>query len=247
MDGFIKIYRVVNGATEELKEVTLSKRSYWHHELGGIDYVMLFFSLDSDNLAVTTPFKEGDFIINPINGDKYFIMDLAVPNENNSGFWDFQLRFDSIVTALSRNICKYTLQEGIIELSWKLTDSFSKNSVLRRAILGSLAHDNITQSGNWVIDAESFTADIDFSEQFTYSLNGEKYTELFDKICENYGCEWWNVKNGNDNVIYFGIAKTGEGSEIEFVDTETNEQAHQLQIISTSTQKSGEDYATKLY
>ena len=247
MEGFIKIYRVVNGATEELKEVTLSKRSYWHHELGGVDYVMLFFSLDNDNLAVTTPFKEGDFIINPINGDKYFIMDLAVPNENNYGFWDFQLRFDSIVTALSRNICKYTLQEGIIELSWKLTDSFSKNSVLRRAILGSLAQANITQSGNWVIDAESFTADIDFSEQFTYSLNGEKYTELFDKICENYGCEWWNVKNGNDNVIYFGIAKTGEGSEIEFVDTETNALAHQLQIISTSTQKSGEDYATKLY
>ena len=247
MDGFIKIYRVVNGATEELKEVTLSKRSYWHHELGGIDYVMLFFSLDSDNLAVTTPFKEGDFIINPINGDKYFIMDLAVPNENNSGFWDFQLRFDSIVTALSRNICKYTLQEGITELSWKLTDSFDKNSVLRRAILGSLTHDDITQSGNWVIDAESFAADIDFSEQFTYSLDGEKYTALFDKICENYGCEWWNVKRGNDNIVYFGIAKTGEGSEIEFVDTETNEQAHQLQIISTSTQKSGEDYATKLY
>lgn len=247
MDGFIKIYRVVNGATEELKEVTLSKRSYWHHELGGIDYVMLFFSLDSDNLAVTTPFKEGDFIINPINGDKYFIMDLAVPNENNSGFWDFQLRFDSIVTALSRNICKYTLQGGIPELSWKLTDSMSGNSVLKQAILGSLAHDDITQSGNWVIDTTTYAADIDFAEQFTYAPNGEKYTELFDKICENYGCEWWNVKSGNDNIIYFGIAKTPEGTEVEFVDTETNALAHQLQIISTSTQKSGEDYATKLY
>lgn len=245
MDGFIKIYRVVNGATEELKEVTLSKRSYWHHELGGIDYVMLFFSLDSDNLAVTTPFKEGDFITNPINGDKYFIMDLAVPNENNSGFWDFQLRFDSIITALSRNICKYTLQGGIPELSWKLTDSMSGNSVLKQAILASIARDDFSQSGQWRIDTETYVQDIDFTQQFTYVVNGEKYTELFDKICENYGCEWWNEKVGNDNVIYFGIAI--KGTFIEFVDTETKAIAHQLQIISTSTQKSSEEYATRLY
>lgn len=258
MEGFIQIYRAVDGTTTPLKEVTLSKRSYWHHELGGQDYVMLFFTLGSDNLAVTTPFKEGDFIINPINGDKYFLMDLAVPNENSSGFWDFQLRFDSIITTLSRNICKYTLQGGIPELSWKLTDNMNalhgegtSDSVLVQAIKKSLEYDGITQSGNWLIDTFTYAAGIDFSEQFSYSLNGEKYTELFDKICENYGCEWWNEKETRGvviyNVIYFGISRTAKGTEIDFVDTVSNEQDHQLQIISTSTQKSGEEYATKLY
>ena len=161
-----------------------SDASVHHKELMVSDYIQLSFN-SAKSFAV------GDYII--VDGAKYILNTISLPQSNNAGYYAYTLQFDAEWVQLGNHIYFYNRQ-GAREKKWSLTN-------YAEAFL-SLVVANIKDAGlgNYSYSIDSSVAGIKFIE-----FDGASILEALTQIAEEWGCDWWI----ESNVIHLGQCKLG--------------------------------------
>lgn len=189
-----------------------SDASVHHKELMVSDYIQLSFN-SAESFAV------GDYII--VDGAKYILNTISLPQSNNAGYYSYTLQFDAEWARLGNHIFFYNRQ-GAREKKWSLTN-------YAEAFL-SLIISNIKDAGlgEYSYSIDSSVIGIKFIE-----FDGASILDALTQIAEEWECDWWI----ESNIVYLGQCKLGSAVSLNVGEA----------LQSLSQTDSENDRITRLY